>query len=66
MFADGTEVTAELLLESGRVKKLKSGLKVLGRGELKSKLTVRAAKVSASARKKIEAAGGTVNEVLSV
>ncbi|HLR09154.1 MAG TPA: 50S ribosomal protein L15 [Bacillota bacterium] len=57
-FADGTEVTPELLLEERVVSKLKSGIKVLGNGKLEKKLTVKAHKFSASAREAIEAAGG--------
>ena len=61
---DGTVVTAELLKEMGIISKIeKDGLKVLGRGELTRRLDVKAAKFSESARKAIEAAGGTV-EVL--
>ena len=57
-FEDGTEVTPQLLMESGIVKNLKSGVKVLGNGKLTKKLTVKANKFSASAVSAIEAAGG--------
>ena len=57
-FEDGTEVTAELLKESGVISKVKDGVKVLGRGELTKKLTVKMAKFSESAKEKIEKAGG--------
>ncbi|MCI1974645.1 MAG: 50S ribosomal protein L15 [Limosilactobacillus sp.] len=57
-FEDGTEVTPQLLMESGIVKNLKSGIKVLGNGKLTKKLTVKANKFSASAVSAIEAAGG--------
>ena len=57
-FEDGTEVTAELLKETGVVSKVLDGIKVLGRGELTKKLTVKVAKFSASASEKIEKAGG--------
>lgn len=57
-FEDGTEVTPQLLMESGIVKNLKSGVKVLGNGKLTKKLTVKANKFSASAASAIEAAGG--------
>lgn len=58
---DGTTVTAELLKEMGIISKIeKDGLKVLGRGELTQRLTVKAAKVSNSAREAIVAVGGTV------
>lgn len=57
-FEDGTEVTPELLLETGVVSKLKSGVKILGKGNVEKKLTVKAQKFSASAKEAIEAAGG--------
>ena len=57
-FEEGTVVTPELLKERGVVKNLKDGLKILGRGELNVKLTVKAHKFSQSALSKIEAAGG--------
>ena len=57
-FEDGTEVTPQLLMESGFVKILKSGVMVLGYCKLTMKLTVKANKFSASAVSAIEAAGG--------
>ena len=57
-FTSGTEVTAELLREKGMVRNMRDGLKVLGRGELSTALTVKANAFSSSARSKIEAAGG--------
>ncbi|MCI8880824.1 MAG: 50S ribosomal protein L15 [Clostridiaceae bacterium] len=57
-FEDGTEVTTELLLASGVVSREKDGVKILGNGDLTKKLTVKAAAFSASAKEKIEAAGG--------
>lgn len=62
-YEDGQTVSPEFLVQSGYVKKIKDGLRVLGQGELKKKLTVRAHHFSESAKKKIEAAGGAV-EVL--
>jgi len=62
-FKAGDEVTPETLRAAGLAKR-KHPVKILGRGELKTKLTVRAHAFSASAREKIEGAGGTV-EVLS-
>ncbi len=62
-FDAGTTVTPELLKEAGVVKKLNDGLRVLGEGELSKALTVRAHNFSASARAKIEAAGGTVEVI---
>ncbi|KYD15400.1 50S ribosomal protein L15 [Saccharococcus caldoxylosilyticus] len=57
-FEDGTEVTPELLLETGVISKLKSGVKILGKGQIEKKLTVKAHKFSVSAKEAIEAAGG--------
>lgn len=57
-FAAGTEVTPELLLQSGVVKNPKDGIKILGNGELTVGLTVKANKFSESAVEKIQAAGG--------
>ena len=62
-FEDGTEVTPELLLESGAVSKIVDGIKVLGKGELTKRLTVKVNAVSESAKSKIEAAGGTVEVI---
>ncbi len=61
-FEDGTEVTPALLLEQGLIKKVKDGVKILGKGELERRLVVVAHKVSRGAREKIEAAGGQVKE----
>lgn len=57
-FANGETVNLEVLMEKGLVKKALSGLKVLGNGELTKKLTVEAKVFSATAKEKIEAAGG--------
>lgn len=57
-FEEGTEVTPELLLETGTVSKLKAGIKVLGNGNMEKKLIVKAHKFSTSAKEAIEAAGG--------
>ncbi len=57
-FEDGTEVTPALLKESGVISKICDGVVVLGRGELTKKLTVKAARFSESATKKITAVGG--------
>lgn len=57
-FAAGTEVNPEFLLNNGIVKNTKSGIKILGNGEITVKLTVKANKFSQSAVEKIEAAGG--------
>ena len=57
-FADGTEVTVELLKNTGIVKDLKCGVKVLGDGELEKKLVVKANKFTKSAFAMIEKVGG--------
>jgi len=62
-FEDGTEITPELLLETGVVSKLKAGIKVLGDGKLEKKLTVKAHKFSASAKEAIEATGGSAEVI---
>jgi large subunit ribosomal protein L15 len=62
-YADGTEVTLELLKQDRLVRKELDGLKVLGNGELSKKLTVKASKFSGSAAQKIEAAGGSVEVI---
>lgn len=58
-----TELTYDLLKDLGLLKHDEEGLRILGNGELKRKLTIQAHHVSESARQKIEAAGGTVNLV---
>ena len=57
-FEAGTVVTPELLEETGLVKQVKNGIKVLGDGALENSLTVKASKFTKSAVEKIEAAGG--------
>jgi len=57
-FAAGTEITPEVLLEKGIVKNALAGIKILGNGELKVGLNVKANKFSQSAVEKIQAAGG--------
>src|SRR5436190_2981396 len=60
LFKEGTLVNEQLLRKSNLVRKLGAGLKILGGGELKHGLTVETDRISASAREKIEKAGGTV------
>ena len=60
-FDDGAEVTPESLVEKGLLKNTKTDVKLLGNGELKKKLTVRVHGISATAREKVERAGGTVS-----
>ena len=57
-FNDGDTVNLEALMSAGKVKKALDGLKILGNGELKKNVTVQAKVFSASAKEKIEAAGG--------
>ena len=58
IFEDGTEVTPELLLETGIARKMADGIKILGEGTLEKKVNVKAHKFSKSAVEKIESAGG--------
>lgn len=58
-FQAGTSVTPESLREAGLLKHLREPVKVLGNGDLTTKLTVSAHRFSESAKTKIEAAGGT-------
>ena len=64
-FADGDEVNEQSLRNVGLVKGTFDGVKVLANGELTKKLTVAVEKVSATAKEKIEKAGGSVAEVSS-
>jgi large subunit ribosomal protein L15 len=57
-FEANTEITPELLLEAGVIKKVLDGVKILGDGNLEKALTVKANKFTQSAIKKIEEAGG--------
>jgi large subunit ribosomal protein L15 len=60
VFEAGDAVTVEALVEKGLLKNTKTDVKILGTGELSKKLSVTAHSFSASAREKIEAAGGSV------
>jgi len=62
-YEENTEVTPELLLEDKVIRKELDGVKILGRGKLEVKLTVKAHKFSASAKEAIEAAGGTIEVI---
>lgn len=62
-FEDGATVTVSELLEKGILSKCQYGVKILGNGALTKKLTVRASAFSASAKEKIEAAGGKAEVV---
>ena len=63
VFEDGAVVDAQALIDAGLSRKAQDGLKVLGNGELTKKLTVKAAKYTASAKEKIEAVGGTAEVI---
>jgi large subunit ribosomal protein L15 len=62
-FEDGATVTACDLLKAGILSKCEYGVKILGNGEITKKLTVQANAFSASAKEKIEAAGGKAEVV---
>ena len=62
-FSDGEVVDAQALLSAGIIHNVFDGVKVLGEGEIAKKLTVKAAIFSASAKEKIEAAGGKTEVV---
>lgn len=57
-FENGTEITAEVLIEAGVISKVNDGIVVLNRGELTKKLTVKAARFTKAAAEKITALGG--------
>jgi large subunit ribosomal protein L15 len=61
VFDDGSEVTLEALVEKGLIKNTRTDVKILGQGDLTKKLTVSAHAFSATAREKIEKAGGAAN-----
>ena len=62
-FDDGAEVDAQALLDAGVLSKCQYGVKILGNGDITQRLTVRATAFSASAKEKIEAAGGKAEVV---
>ena len=62
-FENGSVVDVEAIVKAGLVKEVLAGVKVLGNGELTKKLTVKANKFSESAKKAIEAAGGSVEVI---
>ncbi len=59
-FEDGAVVDPQVLLESRAISKLGDGVKILGNGDLTKKLTLKVNAISATAKEKVEAAGGTV------
>ncbi len=62
-FEEGTEVTPELLIETGVVSSEKAGIKILANGSVEKKLNVKAHKFSSAAKEAIEAAGGTTEVI---
>lgn len=62
-FEEGTEVTPALLVETGVVRDEKSGIKVLAKGAIEKKLSVKAHQFSEAAKEAILAAGGTVEVI---
>ena len=63
VFENGDTVTVESLIEKGIVKNTRDGVKILGNGEITKKLTVKVDAFSATAKEKIEAAGGSIEAV---
>ena len=63
VFEDGAVVTPETLIEKGIIRKVCDGVKIMGNGDLTKKLTVKAAKFTATAKEKIEAVGGTAEVI---
>ena len=63
IFEDGATVTPVDLIEAGIIKNVEDGVKIMGNGELTKKLTVQAMKFTATAKEKIEAAGGKVEVI---
>jgi large subunit ribosomal protein L15 len=62
-FEDGTEVTPELLIETGVISNERAGIKILAKGKVEKKLTVKAHKFSSTAKAAIEAAGGNTEVI---
>ena len=60
VFENGDTVTTESLLEKGIISNARDGVKLLGNGEISKKLTVKLSAFSATAKEKIEAAGGSI------
>ena len=63
IFEDGMTVGPVELIQYGIIKKIEDGIKIMGDGELTKKLTVQAMKFTATAKEKIEAAGGKVEVI---
>jgi large subunit ribosomal protein L15 len=63
-FPEGSVIDRDALLEAGLVKKTRDGIKVLGRGNIEYPISVKVDMISRGAKDKIEAAGGSVVEVI--
>jgi large subunit ribosomal protein L15 len=63
-FPEGSVIDRDALLEAGLVKKTRDGIKVLGRGSIEYPISVKVDMISRGAKYKIEAAGGSVVEVI--
>jgi len=63
-FEKGAVIDEEAILKSGLVKKKGAGIKILAKGNIDFPVTVRMAKISAAAKAKITAAGGSIEEVI--
>jgi large subunit ribosomal protein L15 len=63
VFAEGAEVTPQALLDAGLVASLKRPIKILGDGELEHPLMVKANRFTQTAKRKIEASGGSAEEI---
>ena len=63
MTQETSTLDVESLVQEGRIKKARDGVKILGRGKLTRAITVRAHAFSTSAREKILAAGGKIEEI---
>ncbi len=62
-FEDGAEITVEKIRETGLIKSLRGGVKILARGDIAKRFIVKVQAVSVTARQKIEQAGGSVELV---
>lgn len=62
-FEANATIDAQSLINAGLIRKINNGVKILAQGEINKPLTVRVDKISSSARAKIEAAGGKIEEI---
>jgi large subunit ribosomal protein L15 len=62
-FPEGSEITLSSMKEAGLIKNVRRPVKILANGDISKPLGVHAQRFSAEARRKIEAAGGTVQEI---